>query len=75
MCKGVLLSVLVGADHLAAVDRRERLPDALASYRAGSCSSPPPAVTRLMLSEFHELIELLMKCTDPSANPTLTPPG
>ena len=35
----------------------------------------PLAVTRTMPSEFHELIELLMKWTEPSANATLTPPG
>ena len=67
-------SVLVGADHFAAVDRRKCLPDA-GSYPAGIVHFAPFAVTRVIDIEFHELIEFLMKCTEPSANPTLTPPG
>ena len=44
---------------------------------AGMVHFAPLTVTRrgLMLIQFHELIELLMKWTEPSANAVLTPPG
>ena len=42
---------------------------------AGITQLAPLSGTRVMPSDFHELTEFLMKWTEPSANPTFTPPG
>ena len=69
-------SILIGADDLAAVARREGLIDtvdlAAEVIYPGAPFWLPVAVINL---GFHELIELLMKWTEPSQNAKFAPPG
>ena len=70
------MSILVCADDLAAVSRRQSLIDAVGLavqvvVNADRCSSRQLVINR----GFHELIELLMNLTEPSQKAKLAPPG